>query len=77
MIHIYYDSRTGNVQRFMDKVAQITGWQIHKITADLTVKDPGHLVTFTTNFGQVPENTKEFMKQDKKNKKKIGKKENK
>ncbi|WP_312335374.1 class Ib ribonucleoside-diphosphate reductase assembly flavoprotein NrdI [Sphingobacterium sp.] len=67
MIHIYYDSRTGNVQRFMDKVAQITGWQIHKITADLTVKEPGHLVTFTTNFGQVPENTQEFMKREAKN----------
>jgi len=51
----------------MDKVAQITGWQIHKITADLTVEDPGHLVTFTTNFGQVPENTKEFMKREAKN----------
>ncbi|CAM3574278.1 class Ib ribonucleoside-diphosphate reductase assembly flavoprotein NrdI [Sphingobacterium prati] len=67
MIHIYYDSRTGNVQRFMDKVAQITGWQIHKINADLAVNHPGHLVTFTTNFGQVPENTKEFMKREAKN----------
>ncbi|EEI92524.1 nrdI protein [Sphingobacterium spiritivorum ATCC 33300] len=62
MVHIYYDSKTGNVQRFMDKLTQITGWQGHKITEDLEVTEPGHLVTFTTNFGQVPEQTLLFMK---------------
>ncbi|GEM62540.1 protein NrdI [Sphingobacterium faecium NBRC 15299] len=62
MIHIYYDSKTGNVQRFMDKVTQITGWQGHKITADLVAEESGHLVTFTTNFGQIPETTIVFMK---------------
>lgn len=61
-IHIYYDSRTGNVQRFMDKLAHITDWSIQKITADLILEHPGHLVTYTTNFGQVPQHTLDFVK---------------
>ena len=61
MIHIYYDSKTGNVQRFMDKLTQITDWHAHKITTDLIAEESGHLVTFTTNFGQMPETTRIFM----------------
>jgi len=61
MVHIYYDSKTGNVQRFIEKVTQITGWEAHRITADLDVQEPGHLVTFTTRFGDVPDTTKMFM----------------
>lgn len=62
MIHIYYDSKTGNVQRFMDKLTQITGWHAHKIASDLVADEAGHLVTFTTSFGQVPGTTLDFMK---------------
>jgi len=58
---IYYDSKTGNVERFMQKVADLTGWVVQKIQPDMTVEREGHLVTFTTRFGEVPETTKHFL----------------
>ncbi|MFD2967461.1 class Ib ribonucleoside-diphosphate reductase assembly flavoprotein NrdI [Sphingobacterium bambusae] len=61
MVHLYYDSKTGNVQRFINKVIQITGWQAHKIEEDLNVREAGHLVTFTTKLGCVPDKTQSFM----------------
>lgn len=61
MINIYYDSRTGNVQRFMDKVVQITGWNAQRIQQDMRIDQEGHLVTFTTNFGQIPALTENFL----------------
>ncbi len=61
MIQIYYDSRTGNVQRFIDKVVQITGWNAQRIEKDMQIDQDGHLVTFTTNFGQIPALTEEFI----------------
>ncbi len=61
MVHLYYDSRTGNVQRFINKVIQITGWQAHKIDSDLQPEEAGHLITYTTNLGCVPEKTAAFM----------------
>jgi protein involved in ribonucleotide reduction len=63
MIHLYYDSKTGNVQRFIDKVIQITGWTAQRIQEDMEVSEPGHLVTFTTNFGKIPTVTEGFMRQ--------------
>lgn len=63
MIHLYYDSKTGNVQRFINKVVQITGWTAHRIQEDMEVDTPGHLVTFTTNFGKMPTLTEAFMQQ--------------
>ena len=57
---IYYDSKTGNVQRFIDKVVQITGWQAIRIQKEMRIEAEGHLVTFTTNFGQIPAITEEF-----------------
>lgn len=59
---VYFDSKTGNVQRFMDKVVQITGWKAVRIAKDMQIQDEGHLVTFTTNFGQIPAVTEEFLK---------------
>ncbi len=67
MVHIYFDSKTGNVQRFMDKVTQITGWKAHKISPQTTAEEPGHLVTFTTRFGDVPDTTREFMNREAQN----------
>jgi protein involved in ribonucleotide reduction len=64
MIHLYYDSKTGNVQRFIDKVIQITGWTAQRIQEDMEVSEPGHLVTFTTNFGKIPTVTEGFMRQN-------------
>lgn len=61
MTHLYYDSRTGNVQRFINKVVQITGWTAIRIDKDLIIDEPGHLITFTTNFGQIPPITEEFV----------------
>ena len=61
MIQIYYDSRTGNVQRFIDKVVQITGWHAQRIQQDMHIDQEGHLVTFTTSFGQIPPLTQEFI----------------
>lgn len=58
---IYYDSKTGNVERFMHKVADLTGWIIQKIQPDMAVEHDGHLVTFTTSFGEIPETTKNFL----------------
>lgn len=61
MIHLYYDSRTGNVDRFISKVTQITGWTATRIQEDTVATKQGHLVTFTTNFGKIPEKTLAFM----------------
>lgn len=58
---LYYDTKTGNVQRFIDKVVQITGWTAIRIQKDMQVQEEGHLVTFTTNFGQVPAITEDFV----------------
>lgn len=63
MERIYYDSKTGNVERFMHKVAEITGWETQKIQPDTVVVQEGHLVTFTTRFGEIPETTKNFLVQ--------------
>lgn len=61
MVHLYYDSRTGNVQRFINKVTQITGWQAHKIEPEMPVEQPGHLITYTTKIGCVADKTLAFM----------------
>lgn len=61
MIHLYYDSRTGNVDRFISKVVQVTGWKATRIQEDTVATEHGHLVTFTTNFGKVPEKTEAFI----------------
>ncbi|PTT01513.1 class Ib ribonucleoside-diphosphate reductase assembly flavoprotein NrdI [Pedobacter sp. HMWF019] len=59
---IYYDSKTGNVERFVNKIKVVTGWDIVRITDDLEIKKPGHLVTYTTQIGEVPERTVDFLK---------------
>lgn len=64
MTHLYYDSKTGNVQRFIDKVVQITGWTVQRIEDGMTADVPGHLVTFTTNFGKIPALTESFMREN-------------
>ncbi|HZH55399.1 MAG TPA: class Ib ribonucleoside-diphosphate reductase assembly flavoprotein NrdI [Sphingobacteriaceae bacterium] len=61
MERIYYDSRTGNVARFIEKVKEATGWEFCKIDADQQVFERGHLITFTTRFGEIPESTRQFL----------------
>lgn len=63
MERIYYDSKTGNVERFIQKVKDRTGWEVLKIQADLPIYERGHFVTFTTRFGQLPETTQQFLEQ--------------
>ena len=63
MIYLYYDSRTGNVERFINKVVQITGWTAIRIQEDIEATEQGHLITYTTNFGKIPEKTERFMQE--------------
>ncbi len=60
---IYYDSKTGNVERFIEKVRLLTEWNCVKIYDGITVHEIGHLITFTTRIGQVPLSTLLFMNQ--------------
>lgn len=58
---IYYDSKTGNVARFIEKVRALSGWTCAKITETTEAMQEGHLVTFTTKIGCVPSITEAFM----------------
>lgn len=60
-MYIYYDSRTGNVERFIQKLKSQRDWSFVKISQDLIPKGDGHLITYTTNFGEVPRSTFRFM----------------
>lgn len=61
---IYYDSKTGNVDRFAHKLMAQTGWRICRISEDLSISQPGHLITFTTGKGEMPVVTNKFLKQN-------------
>ena len=59
---VYYDSKTGNVQRFIDKIKkERPEWSFVKISSDMEISENGHLVTFTTNFGEIPDTTEKFL----------------
>ena len=59
---VYYDSKTGNVQRFIDKIKkERPEWSFVKISSDMEISEKGHLVTFTTNFGEIPDTTEKFL----------------
>ena len=59
---VYYDSKTGNVQRFIDKIKkEKPEWSFVKISGDMEISENGHLVTFTTNFGEIPDTTEKFL----------------
>ncbi|WP_068776908.1 class Ib ribonucleoside-diphosphate reductase assembly flavoprotein NrdI [Paenibacillus sp. FJAT-26967] len=55
---IVYDSRTGNVQRFINKLSM----QAVRIEEDLSIQEPFVLVTYTTGFGQIPARVMDFLK---------------
>ena len=62
---VYYDSKTGNVQRFIDKIKkERPEWSFVKISGDMTITENGHLVTFTTNFGEIPDTTEKFLENE-------------
>ena len=62
---VYYDSKTGNVQRFIDKLKkEKPEWNFIKITDNMEISEKGHLVTFTTNFGEIPDTTEKFLENE-------------
>lgn len=70
-MYIYYDSKTGNIERFVTKIKkERPEWNIIKIYPDLEIEKTGHLITFTTKIGEIPETTKYFL-ENKNNKKYI------
>ena len=65
MRYIYYDSKTGNVERFINKLRPLKSWVFIKVNDDVIAENKGHLVTFTTNFGEIPLNTQNFIEKNK------------
>ena len=62
---IYYDSKTGNVQRFVNKVKkERPDWKFVKIDSEMKVNEEGHLLTFTTKIGETPIPTSEFLEKN-------------
>ncbi|MGD8188951.1 class Ib ribonucleoside-diphosphate reductase assembly flavoprotein NrdI [Brevibacillus ginsengisoli] len=57
---IAYDSKTGNVKRFMSKL----NMRSVPINSELIVDEPFILVTYTTGFGQVPDSSQRFLKRN-------------
>ncbi|MBB3114521.1 protein involved in ribonucleotide reduction [Paenibacillus phyllosphaerae] len=57
---IAYDSRTGNVRRFVEKVKG----RAVKIEEAMTLDEPFVLVTYTTGFGQVPDKVMTFLERN-------------
>ena len=61
-MYIYYDSKTGNVERFIKKMqSQRPDWHFIKINPTMIIKNKGHFLTFTTKIGEVPETTDKFL----------------
>lgn len=60
---IVYDSKTNNVQRFVDKINTHNCIDLNKISIKLN--KPFILITYTTGFGEVPESTIKFLEGNK------------
>ncbi len=59
---IVFDSLTGNNQHFIDRMKQTKpDWDYLKISDDLKLDQPFHLITFTTGLGEVPVSTANFL----------------
>jgi protein involved in ribonucleotide reduction len=59
---IVYDSLTGNVKRFIDKVKNRNGnLRVENIASIPIVDDDYILVTYTIGMGKVPDSTQEFL----------------
>lgn len=54
---VVYDSKTGNVKRFINKL----NMRAVQIDEQQQVHEPFVLVTYTTGFGQVPEKVDSFL----------------
>ncbi len=64
MAWIYYDSKTGNVERFVNRLKQHRDWPVQKIGASFKPLHAGHLITYTTGFGEVPLSTQHFLEEN-------------
>lgn len=60
---IVFDSKTGNVKRFVDKL----NMECLQISEDLIVGTPYVFVTYTTGFGNVPKSVEKFLINNHKN----------
>jgi protein involved in ribonucleotide reduction len=60
---IAYDSKTGNVKRFINKL-KLPAVQIEE---QMTIEEPYVLITYTTGFGQIPERVSSFLKKNAQN----------
>jgi protein involved in ribonucleotide reduction len=57
---VVYDSKTGNVQRFVNKL-KLPDNKLLKINQVLKVQEPYILITYTTGIAQVPRTTLDFL----------------
>ncbi|EJL44068.1 MULTISPECIES: class Ib ribonucleoside-diphosphate reductase assembly flavoprotein NrdI [Brevibacillus] len=57
---IAFDSKTGNVRRFVSKL----DLPRVEIDPEMVIDEPFILVTYTTGFGQVPEKVDRFLKRN-------------
>lgn len=63
---IYYDSRTGNVYRFINKLKKIfvehnEAVEFIKLDDYVNADKEGHLITYTDGFGEMPKVTEKFL----------------
>ena len=64
-MYIYYDSKTGNVERFIKKMQmQRPEWHVIKIKPEMTIENEGHFLTFTTKIGEIPVTTNKFLRNE-------------
>jgi ribonucleoside-diphosphate reductase 2, operon protein nrdI len=57
---VVYDSKTGNVKRFVKKL----NMKAVSVDERTEVDEPFVLITYTTGFGQVPEKVNDFLKRN-------------
>ncbi|MDQ0206816.1 class Ib ribonucleoside-diphosphate reductase assembly flavoprotein NrdI [Alkalicoccobacillus murimartini] len=57
-MQIIYDSKTGNVKRFADKLPFEDKQPLQQ---DTHIDQPFILITYTTGFGNIPPSTEEFL----------------
>jgi protein involved in ribonucleotide reduction len=59
-VNIVYDSKTGNVRRFIQKLEH----RCIQIDEALLLDEPYVLITYTTGFGQVPPKVSQFLERN-------------
>lgn len=59
---IYYDSKTGNVERFINKLQALKpNWIYININTQKYFSLKGHFITYTTGFGEIPTSSEYFV----------------